>query len=126
MQAYPRAVGLLVLDEDDAEAGRGEPAPGDLDGYYKGVAPDPGGCTRDICGGSGRTGVFLLVHGPVPARRHVRRTVRTPGRTSSPSCDLPSMTDRRVHHLVTDLRSRLWASSHRSFSAWARACSPIC
>ena len=31
MQAYPGAVGFLVLDEDDAEAGRGESAPGDLD-----------------------------------------------------------------------------------------------
>jgi hypothetical protein len=31
MQAYPRAVGRRVLAEDDAEAGRGESAPGDLD-----------------------------------------------------------------------------------------------
>ena len=67
---------------------------------------------------------FLLVHGPVPTRRHVRRMVRAPGRTS-PSCDLPRMTEYRVRHLVTDLRSRLWASSHGSFSAWAQACSPI-
>lgn len=44
---------------------------------------------------------FLLVHGTVPVRRHVW-TVRTPGRISSPSCDLPSMTDYRVRHLVTD------------------------
>jgi len=28
-------------------------------GYYEDVALDPGGCTRDICGGSARTGAFL-------------------------------------------------------------------
>src|ERR1700689_659236 len=69
---------------------------------------------------------FLLVHGTVPARRHSQRTVRTlRGEFSSPHRDLPSMTDYRVHHLVADLRSRLWASSHGSFSAWSQACSPI-
>ena len=41
-------------------------------GYCKAIAPDPGSCARDIGGCGGRTGTFfLLVHGPVPARRHV-------------------------------------------------------
>jgi len=60
-------------------------------GYCKAIAPDPGSCARDIGGCGGRTGTFfLLVHGPVPARRHGQRTVRTPGRTPSPHRDLPA------------------------------------
>jgi hypothetical protein len=27
--------------------------------YHKGIAPDPGSCTRDICGSSSRTGTFF-------------------------------------------------------------------
>ena len=49
-----------------------------------------------------------------------------PGRIPFSHRDLPSMTDHRVRHQVADLRSRLWASSHGSFSAWAQACSAIC
>src|SRR5271170_5406217 len=49
-----------------------------------------------------------------------------PRENPPPRRDLPRMTDRRVRHLITDLRSRLWASSHGSFSAWAQVCSPIC
>src|SRR5580658_6073942 len=52
------------------------------------------------------------------------RTVKTPRENPTPRRDLPSMTDHRVRHLITDLRSRLWASSHGSFSAWAQACWP--
>ncbi len=44
---------------------------------------------------------FFLVHGPLPARRHSQRTVRT-RENSSPTRDLPRMTDYRVPHLVTD------------------------
>src|SRR5580698_1372826 len=92
----------------------------------KSIAPDPGSCTRIIpAEAAAGPEFFLLVYGTVQARRHSRGTVRTPGRIFSHR-DLPSMTDYRVHHLVTDLRSRLWASSHGSFSAWSQACSPIC
>jgi hypothetical protein len=90
--------------------------------YNKGIAPDPGSCTpRNICGCSGRTGIFFARTRHDAGQTPQPRDVRTPGRTPSPHRDLPSMTDNRVHHLVTDLRSRLWASSHGSFSAWSQA-----
>jgi hypothetical protein len=75
--------------------------------YYKNIAPDPGSCiSRYFCGCGGRSGFFFT------------RTRHGAGQTPRPKDgensredlfshrDLPSMTDHRVHHLVTDLRSR--------------------
>ena len=59
-------------------------------GYYKSVAPDPGSCTRDIGGGSGRAGVFCLYTARCQVRRHVQRTVRTPGEPVLPNAISPA------------------------------------
>jgi hypothetical protein len=43
------------------------------------VAPDPGSCTRDICGHAAGPGFLFPVHGPAPAAHYVQRTVKPPG-----------------------------------------------
>jgi hypothetical protein len=66
------------------------------------LAPDLGSSIRGILVAAQQgSDFFFLVPGQVPERRLGRRTVNTPGRTLSPR-DLPSMTDYRVPHLVTD------------------------
>ena len=46
-----------------------------------------------------RTRSFCFVHGPVPARRYSQRRASPAGEFFS-HCDLSSMTDYRVPHLV--------------------------
>jgi len=58
--------------------------------YNKGVAPDPGSCTRHIGGCGSRTGAFCLYTDRCRARRHGQRTVRTTGRTCSPTALYPA------------------------------------
>ncbi len=58
--------------------------------YNKGIAPDPGSCTRDICGRGSRTGAFCLYTDRCRARRHSQRTVRTPEEPVLPTAIYPA------------------------------------
>jgi hypothetical protein len=103
MPPYPR----VRNPEKRDLAGLGMPLSVRKREYYENSAPDPGSCiSRYFCGCGGRTGIFFV------------RTRHGAGQTPRPKDgenswenlfshrDLPSMTDYRVHHLVTDLRSR--------------------
>ena len=58
--------------------------------YCKSVAPDPGSCTRDIGGGSGRTGTFFARTRPGAGKTPRLKDGENPGDTPLPSCDIPA------------------------------------